>query len=121
MTDQSASTPNNPPTTTGSTPVVPITAKLTPSVERASSILQRYIRQQGPNAQVKVRNLTVELLKAALNREEIARMLFIIDSNQPDPEIGGKVWDESPVDSPVKSRYRIFADGISMMVTGVAA
>jgi hypothetical protein len=90
----------------------------TPAVTNARNVMIKYFGWRFNHTQGRATELTVKMLRAALGREEIARELFIIDSEQSNFEFTGKIWDNTGDTSPVKRQYLMMADRLIAFIIG---
>lgn len=90
----------------------------TSAIVRARDIMIEYFGWRWNHTRGRATELTTKMLHVALNREEIARELFIIDSEQSNFEFTGKIWDNTGDTSPVKRQYLMMADRLIAFLVG---
>lgn len=90
----------------------------TPAIRRARDVMIKYFGWRVKHTMGRATELTTQMLHTALNREEIARELFIIDSEQANFEFTGKIWDNTGDTSPVKRQYLMMADRLIAFLVG---
>lgn len=84
----------------------------TDAVARAADVMIKYFGWRRNHTEGRATELTVKMLRAALKRDNLARQLFILDTDQPNTEFAGRMWDKTGDDSPVKRQYFKLADGL---------
>lgn len=84
----------------------------TDAVARAADVMIKYFGWRRNHTEGRATELTVSMLRAALKRDNLARALFILDTDQPNSHFAGQIWDSAPDESPVKERYFKLADGL---------
>lgn len=93
----------------------------TDAIVRARDVMINYFGWRFNHTQGRATELTTRMLKTALNREDIAKALFLEDTRQPNREFAAGIWDNASNNSRVRRHYLDLAEAVIKLVIGQQA